>query len=248
MYKIYEIEETALMEHLANIEKAKDFDPMAISLYYPQRKEYRVEDGTAYIHIHGILKHNPAEYEKLTGVTSYKDLLEELDRAEQDLTVQAVVLEIDSPGGESMGSIEVGNRVRTLSKPVYSLVDGLCASAAYKIASGSTAIIATESSMVGSIGTIIQILNTKEAMNKMGIYKTVFTNSDAVLKSSGSDFGSLSEEQKNYIQSQAEDSGLRFQEFIKRNRPEIDGSECFNGAVFIASDASIIGLIDGVFV
>lgn len=245
--KIYEIVEDALMEHLTELDRIKEIDHDSISSYYPQRTEYKVEDGIAYIHIHGVLKHNPAEIETLMGVTAYKDILDELQKAEQDPTVSLVVLEMNSPGGESMGSIEVANKVQSLSKPVYSAIDGVCGSAAYKIASASTAIIATESSMIGSIGTIIQILNTKQAMNKMGVYKTVITNNDAVFKSVGVDFGDLTDEQRDYIQKQAEDSGKRFQEFVKLNRPEIDEETCFNGGVWIARDASLLGLIDGVF-
>lgn len=233
-----------LLEKQEAIKTLQDVD--ALKLMFKQRQPYSVNQGVANVHVFGPLKRNATELEKLTGITDYSDIASELELAEYDPTVEAVFIYFDSPGGEAIGSSELARYIENYPKPVIAIVnESVCMSAAYKLASACSYIIASESSEVGSIGSIVVLDNTKIAHNNMGIYKTVITNDGATLKGIGSDFGELSEEQQMFMQSKVNDSGKKFQDIVLSNRPEIN-LEVFNAGFYSADRALELGLIDQV--
>lgn len=240
--KLYEISDQGLQDLLA-MEMA--IDTVDFKSMYKQREPYRVEGSLAYIHVFGPLIRNASPIQKQMSLTDYQDILDELNLAENDSEVHTVVMSFDSPGGESAGSEEVALKVQRLSKPVIGIVDMLCASAAYKIASSCSVIYSTISGQIGSIGSIIIVENTKQAMNALGINKQVLFNSGAIFKSTAQDFGSLTADQHVYLQAKVDESAERFQDLVLTNRPEINPIT-FTAAVFSATDSLEAGLIDGI--
>lgn len=233
-----------LMEKEQAIKSYQDCD--VLKMMFTQREDYRVEDGIAYIDVFGPLKRNATEFEEMAGFTDYEDILEELQCAAQDISVMAVCLTIDSCGGESIGSSEVASYIESFPKPVVAVVQAaVCMSAAYKLASACTQILATESSEIGNIGSLVVLDNTKIMYNTNGVFKTVITNAGATLKGIGSDFGDLSDEQQAFLQQKVDESGKRFQDIVIRNRPEVN-TEVFNAGFYVASKAMELGLIDSV--
>lgn len=84
------------------------------------------------------------------GMESYGRMIREYDA---DPEIDAIVLNIDSPGGTVAGTEELGATIRAATKPVVAFVNGMAASAAYWIASACRKIVAgTDTSIVGSIG------------------------------------------------------------------------------------------------
>jgi signal peptide peptidase SppA len=241
--KLYEINEQGL-ETLMDMEQFPKSE-MDITSFFKQREAYTVQDGVAYIHVFGPLIRNASEFQKRQSLTDYADIVNELERAASDPSVFYVVIRFDSPGGESIGSQEVTNIVESFPKPIVGVVSGVCASAAYKIASGCTVLYSTVSSEIGSIGSIIIIENSKKAMNSLGVSKEIISNDGATFKSVGADYGSLTDEHKQYLQGKVNDCALRFQETVLANRPEVN-PETFTAATYKASDAVLMGLIDAV--
>ncbi len=211
---------------------------------FVQRNKYRKEGTVSYVDVVGPLLRKASSFEEKTGITSYQMLLDELDMAEADDT-DSLVLNIDSPGGEALGTDAVVQRIINFSKPVYAVVDSSSAgSAAYKIASAATYILASKDSMIGSIGSILVIDSTKPLMDSMGITRNIFVNKDAkTYKSIGHNFGELNEEQKTYLQELVEHSGKDFQDTVKSNRPQVS-EQAFSGKMFRAEEALSLGLID----
>ena len=241
----YQITEEGLNELIEKHSNIQECSPDALAMMYKAREAYYVENGVAYIAVYGPLVRNASEYMKLTGVTDYDQISEELEQAANDLMVNQVVMVFNSPGGESIGSEEVANMVSTFPKPVIGLVEGICASAAYKIASACFFVVSTISSEVGSIGSIIVIENSKKMANGAGVKRDIFVNDGATYKSIGQDFGDTTPEQKEYLQEKINKSGKRFQDTVKTNRPEVS-EQCFTAAMFTATDAVMVGLIDGI--
>src|SRR6266568_2267857 len=105
-----------------------------------------------------------------------EDMRLALQQARDDSRVKAIVLEIDSPGGEVTAADQIYNAVTKARarKPVVIYMDSLAASGGYYIACGGKFLMANETTITGSIGVIIQTLNYEQLFNKVGLASVVF--------------------------------------------------------------------------
>jgi protease-4 len=104
------------------------------------------------------------------------DMRAALEQAREDKNVKAIVLEIDSPGGEVTASDAIYNAVvkARAKKPVVIYMDSLAASGGYYVSCGGKYLMANETTITGSIGVIIQTLNYEQLFNKVGLASVVF--------------------------------------------------------------------------
>src|SRR5690606_21346173 len=112
-----------------------------------------------------------AKVEVSGTITDDKELLERLKRIEDSPRVQGVILSINSPGGTTAGGEAIFEAVRRLAekKPVVAQVGTLAASAGYMIASATDHIVARQSSIVGSIGVLVQFPDVTQLMDNIGV-------------------------------------------------------------------------------
>src|SRR6184192_3847623 len=105
-----------------------------------------------------------------------EDMRLALQQARDDNRVKAIVLEIDSPGGEVTASDEIYNAVvkTRATKPVVVYMESLAASGGYYVSCGGRFLMANETTITGSIGVIIQTLNYEQLLNKIGLASVVF--------------------------------------------------------------------------
>jgi protease-4 len=105
-----------------------------------------------------------------------EDMRLALQQARDDNRVKAIVLEIDSPGGEVTAADQIYNAVTKARarKPVVVYMDSLAASGGYYVACGGKYLMANETTITGSIGVIIQTLNYEQLFNKIGLASVVF--------------------------------------------------------------------------
>lgn len=98
-------------------------------------------------------------FSEMSGATSVQILARDFTTALNDASVRAILLNIDSPGGEVNGVNEFANMVYAARgrKPIVAYVGGTGASAAYWIASAADEIVADETAILGSIGVIAAI-------------------------------------------------------------------------------------------
>ena len=110
------------------------------------------------------------------GDSMVDDMRAALQQARDDDRVKAVVLEIDSPGGEVTASDTIYNAVvkTRAKKPVVVYMETLTASGGYYISCGGKYLMANETTITGSIGVIIQTLNYEQLFNKIGLASVVF--------------------------------------------------------------------------
>lgn len=104
------------------------------------------------------------------------DMRAALQQARDDSRVKAIVLEIDSPGGEVTASDEIYSAVvkARARKPVVVYMDSLAASGGFYVSCGGKFLMANETTITGSIGVIIQTLNYEQLFNKVGLASVVF--------------------------------------------------------------------------
>lgn len=140
-----------------------------------------VRDGVAIIPVHGPLMNRSNFVSRIFGDATYDVLAQDIAAAAADPDIEAIVLDIDSPGGMVSGLAELADMVRTAAsqKPVTAYVSGMAASAAYWIASAANEVIAGETAQLGSIGVVMTITDFSGAREDAGIkdYEIVSTQS-----------------------------------------------------------------------
>ena len=110
------------------------------------------------------------------GDSMVDDLRAALRQARDDDRVKAIVLEIDSPGGEVTAADQIYTAVANAraKKPVVVYMDSLAASGGYYVSCGAKYVMANETTITGSIGVIIQTLNYQHLFDKVGLASVVF--------------------------------------------------------------------------
>lgn len=183
------------------------------------------------------------------GESAVEDIKIQLRQAVEDEDVKAIVLHIDSPGGEVTASDTIYNavvRAREV-KPVVVYMGALAASGGYYVACGAKWLIANETTFTGSIGVIMQTLNYEQLMGKVGVSPVVFKSGKMKDMLSGS--RAMTEEEKTYIQGLVMQTYGKFVGIVarERNLPEAGLREGLaDGRVISGKDALDAKLIDQV--
>jgi protease IV len=103
---------------------------------------------------------------------------DQLKMAARDQTVRAVVLKVNSPGGEVLASDDISRALHNFQvahgKPVVAVMGGLAASGGYYVSAPCQWIVANELTLTGSIGVILNSFNYRGLLDKVGIYPQVF--------------------------------------------------------------------------
>ncbi|MBL9152673.1 MAG: signal peptide peptidase SppA [Verrucomicrobiales bacterium] len=115
-----------------------------------------------------------------TGLSMVDQVKAELKQALENDDVKAIVLRVNSPGGEVTASDTIYEAIRLANekKPVVVYMDSVAASGGYYAACGGTEILANETTMTGSIGVIISSLNYRELFGKVGLQFQVFKSGE----------------------------------------------------------------------
>ena len=135
-------------ERIPTSYKGWDGEERKISHYEVMREEI------AYVKLYGVIGKHLSGMEMACGGCSLDYALKGITEAAKDPNIKQIVLDISSPGGTVTGVPEFAKVIKQISaeKPIYAFTENLCCSAAMWIASACTAIIATPSATVGSIG------------------------------------------------------------------------------------------------
>ncbi len=131
----------------------------------------------AVIPIHGTLVRRTVGLEAESGLASYTAIGDKLDAALADPNVAAILLDVDSPGGESGGVFDLADRIRaaTAVKPVWAVANDMAFSAAYALACAASRVFVSRTGGVGSIGVIAMHVDQSAKDARDGIrYTAVF--------------------------------------------------------------------------
>lgn len=205
----------------------------------------RIETGTAYIPVFGVLARDVSLIERSCGVTDYDDIAVDIKEALESAEAERIALVINSPGGMVAGCEECAFDISeaTRIKPVVAFTPELMASAAIQLALGATAICAAPSSLVGSIGVIWKHIDESKAWEMAGYKAEVFKSDE--LKATGTAGTSFTERQKTYLQGLVDEMAGKFKATVRRQR-DISDDSVLDGRVFTAETAMKAGLIDRV--
>ncbi len=202
-----------------------------------------ISDKIAVIPIHGTITMGGSSF--LGGeVASSEDIVELIKKADEDVSVKAIILDINSPGGAVVASEEIAMAVKDVDKPVVSLIREVGASGGYWVASAGNIIVASPMSITGSIGVLSSYLQISDLMENYGIeYERLVAGQ---YKDAGSPFKELTSAERNIIQNKLNKIHRYFIEQVAMNRnmeyEEVE--ELATGIYYLGIEAVDIGLVD----
>lgn len=174
----------------------------------------------------------------------------QLELAEKDKSIKAVVLKINSPGGSVTASDILYHEIAAFKKrsgvKVVAAMMDVAASGGYYIALPADHIIAHPTTLTGSVGVIMMIPRVDELMNKIGVGVSVYKFGKN--KDMGSMFRPGTSEENRLLQEMTDEFGRRFVGLVKTHRQAVglDFESATTGRVFTAEEAKGIHLIDAV--
>ena len=202
-------------------------------------------------------------------ITSYgpsdmvSNIKKQLQLAANDDRVKAVILRIDSPGGEVMASDEIARSIRefevdpNIDKPVIASMGGMAASGGYYVAAPCRFIFANELTITGSIGVIMQSVNFHGLMEKVGVKPVTYTSGKNKDMLSPFNSPEVPPEQDKILTEFIDQTYKAFLEVVesgrakKGNRTEKDMKELIagwkeyaDGRIITGLDAEKYGLVD----
>jgi protease-4 len=175
-------------------------------------------------------------------------LADQLRRIEEDEQVKAIVLRIDSPGGEVVATDEIHQRLMRLKAirkiPIVVSMGSTAASGGYYLATAGDVIFANPSTMTGSLGVIFTLINYGETASRFGLKQYVIKSGR--YKDIGSPVRPLTEAERNIFQTLVNESYQRFVDVIVQGRklPRQRVLPIADGRIYSGSQAKKLGLID----
>ena len=187
------------------------------------------------------------ELGRLPEVAAAPDLVSQLQQAERDDAVKAVILDLNTPGGSVVASDQIHEAVLDLNragKPVVASMGEVAASGGYYIASGAQRIVANPATFTGSIGVILVLVNLEGTAGKLGVEPVIIKSGR--LKDIGSPFKDLTEEERQIFQEMIDGAYERFVDVVSQGRhmSEADVREVATGRPYTGAQALELGLVD----
>lgn len=202
------------------------------------------KEHTALVELEGLIA--PGEKASAdNAVTGLRDAFE-------DKNTKAVILRINSPGGSPVQSSYIYTEILRLREkypdiPLYAVVSDICASGGYYVAAAADEIYVNESSVIGSIGVLMNGFGFVEAMQELGIERRLLTAGEH--KGILDPFSPLSEFDKEHAKELLEKLHTTFIEAVKTGRGDrLNGDEAqlFSGLFWSGEEGIELGLADGI--
>jgi len=171
------------------------------------------------------------------------DIVEQIDRADADDAVDALVVKLNTPGGEIVPSEDIRLAAERFDGPTVGYTTDVCASGGYDIAAGCDELWAREGSIVGSIGVIGSRVNAEELADRLGLSYEQFTAGQ--FKDAGTPLKAMDEDEREYLQTIVDDYYDQFVDTVAEGR-EMDEGEIRDteARIYLGAQAHEMGLVD----
>ncbi len=257
-----------IMAYVANALWAIDHDKMREILgvlalraaggeFTPEEIKARIGDSEAavsnqrgvvgVIPLRGVIANRMGGMNESSGGMSVERFRALFRQAMSTDSIHSIIVDVDSPGGTVAGVPEMAAEMLAArgTKPIIAQVDALCASAGYWLAACCDEIVATPSSLVGSVGIFTVREDVSEALEKAGVKVNVI--SAGKHKAESMPFFPLSEDARAHIQAQVDEAYDQFVKAVAAGR-KVSPADVRNGygkgRVISAKDALAEGMID----
>lgn len=222
----------------------------ALSEDRPSTRFYQLVDGVAIIPVEGSLVQKQAGLDPWSGMTGYNQIARKLKEARSDSSVRAIMLSIDSPGGEVAGCFDLARQIsegsdRNGGKPIWAFSNEMACSAAYAIAGSCDRVFMPETGIIGSVGVWTMLADMTGGLEKNGIEVTLRRAGER--KARGGPYEKWDEQTLAKIDAWINQTWTIFANLVAQNRP-MTLKEVFDleGDWFAGDDAMDTGLMDGI--
>jgi protease IV len=240
----------------------------------PRLDETILEDNgaankIAVVEVNGIITSSPLNQQGYSMVDVIKA---QLDRAQDDRRVKAVILKVDSPGGEVLASDEISDAIKnfqdgrksngqdqgkTKAKPIVVSMGNLAASGGYYISAPCRYIVANKMTITGSIGVIMHGWNYRGLIDKIGIVPETFKSGKFKDMLSGSrETNSIPPEEHAMVQALIDEVYSDFKDVVAQGRKDAhdhnkdcrelveNWTDYADGRVLSGTEAQKLGFVD----
>jgi len=183
-----------------------------------------------------------------TAGYNHRQMMNVLDFAAEDESVDGIIMRINTPGGGVVESAEVHDKIveiqKRYKKPVYVSMGNTAASGGYYIAAGADKIVAHPATLTGSIGVIMQTLDYSELANDLGVdFNTIKSGKH---KDILSPTRHMTQDERKILQTMIDQMYGEFVDVIVKGRdmPEDQVRKLADGRVYTGIQAKENGLID----
>lgn len=196
---------------------------------------------TAMVTLNGVIE--------AKGEANAENLIAALDAAFEEKNAVAVVLRINSPGGSPVQAGMINDEIRRLrgkypDKPLYAVVEDMCASGGYFVAVAADKIYVNKASIVGSIGVLMDGFGFNGVMDKVGVERRLLTAGEN--KGFLDPFSPQVERHKAHAQTLLDDIHQQFIDVVKAGRGKRlkETPEMFSGLMWTGVQSVQMGLAD----
>ncbi len=178
------------------------------------------------------------------GIATSEDITKSLIDANEDESVKAIVMRINSPGGSPAAAEEIIGAMKKIEKPIVISMGDVAASAAYYISSPADKILANPDTMTGSIGVIWEFQNKSKFYEKDGT--SFYIAKSGEMKDMGGEWRGLSDDEKQYADQIISEAYNRFVKEVAEGRNLSLGKvkDLADGRIYTGAKAKELGLVD----
>ena len=161
--------------------------------------------------------------------------------ADQWEKVDAIVLEVNSPGGQVDGTEELASAIASTKKPIYALCHNVASAAYWASCHCDEVWMGARTSMAGSVGVYCSFADVREAWEQAGVKlhevyaRTSPDKNRAFNEALDGDYGAMKD--------QLDDFDRIFMQAVRERRPSVS-EEALKGGMYIAEKAVTLGLAD----
>ncbi|QGX94654.1 signal peptide peptidase SppA [Haloplanus rallus] len=175
--------------------------------------------------------------------TTADDVVEQIERADEDDAAEALLVKLDTPGGEVVPSDDIRRAAADFDGPTVAYATDVCASGGYWIASGCDELWARRASIVGSIGVIGSRVNVSELADELGVSYERFAAGE--YKDAGMPLKELSADEREYLQGIIDGFYEDFVERVAEGRGmDPEAIRDTEARIYLGDDAHELGLVD----
>jgi protease-4 len=218
------------------------FALLFIAMGWWGKKEVSPGKHTALVEVRGVI--GPE------GAASADNVTTGLQDAFKDKGTQGVILRINSPGGSPVQAGHINDEIRRLRQkypkiPLYAVVEDICASGGYYVAVAADRIYVDKSSIIGSIGVLMDGFGFTGAMEKLGIERRLLAAGEN--KGFLDPFSPMKDSQKEYAEKMLTEIHQQFINVVRQGRGKRlkETPEMFSGLLWIGTQSIDLGLADG---
>ncbi|MGH8559134.1 MAG: S49 family peptidase [Methylococcales bacterium] len=217
---------------------------ISVTAFFPLSEKFLSTGGehTALVEVSGIIFEG--------GEADAQSVIKGLQAAIEDENTRGIVVKINSPGGSPVQADYIYKEIRRLKQknptlPIHAVVTDLCASGGYYIASATDKIFVNPSSLIGSIGVIMNGFGFISTMEKLGVERRLLVAGEH--KAFLDPFSPVKESEKIHVQELLNKVHAQFINAVKEGRGDRlkNDPELFSGLIWTGEQSIELGLADG---